>query len=320
MPSSITIPGLDATRLAGLLARLPLGLTVVLGLVVGLQGAFLVADLTGGARPADDAAAAGLANLTLPARSPLDISALVAANLFGAEAADPQAAAAATSLPLVLAGVLANSDPARGVALVGESAAAARVFRVGDTLPGGARLQAVLADRILLERGGRSEALMLPRQSSGGTAPPPVAGAPVRGGATAEQAIQQARARMMQAGNSVVGDIIRPQAVLADGRQQGYRVYPGANPSAFGRLGLRPGDLVTAVNGTPLDDPTQSATIFGTLGDGGSARLTVMRNGRQQELTLNLAEVASATATPPAGTPMARPSPDPEPPATPDAE
>jgi general secretion pathway protein C len=320
MPSSLTIPGLDATRLAGLLARLPLGVTVVLGLVVGLQGAFLVADLTGGARPAGETAMADTATVSLAPRPRLDISALVAANLFGAEAADPQAVTAATSLPLVLAGVLANSDPALGVALVGESAAAARVFRVGDTLPGGARLQAVQADRILIESAGRTEALMLPRQSSGGTAPPPVAGAPARAGATAEQAILQARARMVQAGNSVVGDIIRPQAVLADGRQQGYRVYPGANPSAFGRLGLRPGDLVTAVNGTPLDDPTQSATIFSTLGDSGSARLTVMRNGRQQDLTLNLAEVVSASGTPPAAAPMARPSPEAEPATMPAAE
>jgi len=58
------------------------------------------------------------------------------------------------------------------------------------------------------------------------------------------------------------------------------------------RLGLRPGDLVTAINGTPLDDPARGQEIFGTLGSSSEAHVTVMRNGRQQDLTLNMAQVA----------------------------
>ena len=42
-----------------------------------------------------------------------------------------------------------------------------------------------------------------------------------------------------------------------DGKLRGMRVYPGTNAQAFNRLGLRPGDLVTAINGTTLDDQTR---------------------------------------------------------------
>src|SRR5262249_25703689 len=70
------------------------------------------------------------------------------------------------------------------------------------------------------------------------------------------------------------------------------RVYPGRNRQAFTRLGLRPGDLVTAINGTPLDDPARGQEIFSTLGSSSEARVTVMRNGKQQDLTLNMAQMA----------------------------
>ena len=90
---------------------------------------------------------------------------------------------------------------------------------------------------------------------------------------------------------SLMADVMRPQPVFANGKQTGYRVYPGRNRQAFMRLGLRPGDLVTAINGTPLDDPEHGQEIFRTLGSSSEAHITVTRNGQQQDLVLNLAQV-----------------------------
>jgi general secretion pathway protein C len=90
---------------------------------------------------------------------------------------------------------------------------------------------------------------------------------------------------------SLLADVMRPQPVFANGKQTGYRVYPGRNRQAFTRLGLRPGDLVTAVNGTPLDDPEHGQQIFNTLGASSEAHVTVQRNGQQQDVVLNLAQV-----------------------------
>jgi len=49
---------------------------------------------------------------------------------------------------------------------------------------------------------------------------------------------------------------------------------------------------VTAINGTPLDDPSRGQEIFQTLSSASEARVTVMRNGRQQDLSLNMSQVA----------------------------
>ena len=90
----------------------------------------------------------------------------------------------------------------------------------------------------------------------------------------------------------VIGQVMRPQPVFAGGKMRGFRVYPGANRQAFARIGLRAGDLVTAINGTPLDDKDRAQEIFSTLNSSTDARVSVTRNGRQQELVLNIAQIA----------------------------
>jgi general secretion pathway protein C len=90
-----------------------------------------------------------------------------------------------------------------------------------------------------------------------------------------------------------VSEIMRPQAVFANGQQRGYRVYPGRNRQQFAQLGLRPGDLVMSINGTPLDDPARGMEIFRSIGSSDQVRVTIERSGRQQELTLNMAQLAN---------------------------
>jgi general secretion pathway protein C len=271
--------------------RGPLIATWILALAIAAQAAIIVTNLAGaGAAPDPDSAATP----PPPVRARVNAAAIAQSHLFGEAEADPSGAVDApqTSMPLVLTGIIAADDPQYGLAIVGETAVAARVRAVGDTLPGGARLHAVYADRVLLDRGGRLEALVLPRQymsPSGPTPPPrpPVAAAPVE-----NPSIERMR-QLIAEDPGVISDIMRHQAVFAQGKQRGFRVYPGRNRQAFMRLGLRPGDLVTAINGTPLDDPARGAEIFKTIGSSSEARITVTRNGRSQELTLNMAQIAS---------------------------
>jgi len=91
----------------------------------------------------------------------------------------------------------------------------------------------------------------------------------------------------------MLSQIMRPQPVFAGGEMKGFRVYPGANRQAFSRMGLRAGDMVTAINGTPLNDKDRAQEIFGTLNSSTDARVTVTRNGRQQELVLNVAQISA---------------------------
>lgn len=272
-----------------LLAKGPVIAAWVLGLAVAAQAAVLVTDLAGADAPA--ATEVGPVPV-IPQATRLDIVSLVNAHLFGVakvEAQGDASAAPQTSMPLVLAGVLANSDPQKGIALIGESASSAKVFTVGAMLPGGARLHSVFSDRVVIDRGGSLESLALPRQPRLAAASPPMPQAAAGG----DNPILDRMRRMIADDPGIIGDVMRPQPVFAQGKQRGYRVYPGRNRAAFSKLGLRAGDLVTAINGTPLDDPARGNEIFGTIASASEARVTVMRNGRQQELTLNMAQVAN---------------------------
>ncbi len=266
----------------------------VLAVAIGVQAATLATDIFGAGDPAQvDAATAGYAPpVGGLSRRPPDLLAIARAHLFGqAEAAAGDAAnAPQTSMPLVLAGVLAADQPEDGYAIVGESAAAARLHAVGATLPGGARLHSVYADRIVIDRGGVLESLALPKQLLARASLAPAA-LPAAGGDNAgvvdrmRQAIQQ--------NPGALSDVIRSQQVIAGGKQRGFRVYPGRSPAAFSRLGLRPGDLITAINGTPLDDPSRGEEVMRTLGSAPEVRVTIMRNGRQNDMVLNMAQIAT---------------------------
>jgi len=274
-----------------LLTQGPRIATWTLALALGVQAAVIVTDLAGAGR--SPRAGTGTGPGTSPAvrRRPVDVAAITKTHLFGAarvaSVGQDAANAPQTSMPLVLTGIIAADDPQNGLAILGQSAQSTKVYAVGDNVPGGAKLHSVFSERVLIERDGRLESLALPRQLSPG-APPPSAAALQT---TENPAFERVR-RLMTDQPGLIADIMRPTPVLVDGKQRGYRVYPGRNRQAFSRLGLRPGDLVTAINGTPLDDPSRGPEIFRTLGSSSEARVTVMRNGQQQDLNLNLAQVA----------------------------
>jgi general secretion pathway protein C len=272
------------------LAHGPKIATWTLALALGVQAALIVTDLAGGVVPAP-ASTAAIDTAPAPARKFINPALIANAHLFGSADAPAQETDAAnapqTSLPLVLTGIIAADDPRQGLAIIGENAGAARVKAVGDSLPGGASLHSVYGDRVLVDRNGRIESLALPRQFQS-SAPPPTAAALT----PTESPVVERMRRLIADQPGVISDIMRPQPVFAQGKQRGYRVYPGRNRQAFIRLGLRPGDLVTAINGTPLDDPARGQEIFSTIGSASEAQVTVMRNGQQQDLTLNMAQVA----------------------------
>ncbi len=278
---------------AMLQSRAPEVVAAVLAVAVAVQAGTLGTDFFGAGDIAPiDAAAAGYSPPTggSGARRPVDLMAIANAHLFGqAEIAAGDAAnAPRTSMPLVLAGLLAADDPEAGFAIVGESAAAAKLHGVGSTLPGGARLHSVFGDRIVIERGGVLESLVLPKQllpSTAQAAPLPLA--------TDNSGVVDRMRQAIQQNPGALSDVIRSQQVIAGGKQRGFRVYPGRNPAAFSRLGLRPGDLITSINGTPLDDPSRGEEVMRTLGSAPEVRVTIMRNGRQNDMMLNMAQIAT---------------------------
>jgi general secretion pathway protein C len=277
-----SVPGSEKWR-ALFFTRGPRVATWLLALALGVQAAMILTNLAGADRAPSPGTIVAASRVQRPT---VDIAAITSTHLFGTApiAASNGANAPQTNMPLVLTGVIAANNPNDGLAILGPSAMATKVYAVGDNIPGGARLHAVLSDHVLLDRDGRLEALTLPHQLAGNAPPPSLSAAP-------EAPVIDRMRELVSRNPGIIGDIMRPEPVFAGGKQQGFRVYPGRDAEAFIRLGLRPGDLVTAIDGTPLDDPSRGEQILSTLGTSSEAHITVLRNGQQQDLTLDLTAV-----------------------------
>jgi general secretion pathway protein C len=272
---------------ARLTAAAPTLLAVVLVVAIAAQLALLMLKFL--APPSD----APVTVAPQAAAGP-NLANIVNAHLFGSaavEASGDAASAPTTSLRLTLAGTLAGSDPAQGWAIIGESAQNTRLYATGASIAGGATLREVYADRAILERGGRLEALLLPRLSGAAASAAPIA---YGNQAAAQQSLADSVRTLVQKDPGAISNLIRPQPVFAGGQQKGYRLYPGRNRAQFASIGLMPGDLVTAVNGSPLDDPNTGLATLRGIGAGGSVTLTIERNGSEQQLTVDVAAAMAA--------------------------
>jgi general secretion pathway protein C len=226
----------------------------------------------------------------------LDIQSVVSAHLFGVAAPDPSsqdpANAPESTANLVLAGTIATQDPKRGVAIISDGGPS-KVYSVGDNI-GGATLHSVYLDHVILDRGGQLETLLLPRLLGPGMLGPPVVRRPGGSDARTVAAVDNIR-RMVQQDPTILDQVMRtvPSYDSVAGRLRGFRAYPGRNRQVFNKLGLKPGDLVTAINGTALDDPQRSQEVFNTIQTSDHVTVTLERGGQKQDITLNIAQVAA---------------------------
>jgi general secretion pathway protein C len=238
--------------------------------------------------------------LTAPAPSAphagLDIQSVVSAHLFGVATADPTAQdptdAPQSTANLVLTGTIATSDPKRGVAIISDGGPS-KVYSVGDNV-GGASLHSVYLDHVILDRSGALETLLLPRLLGPGMKVPPLVRRPAGVDPHTVAAVDNIR-RMVQQDPGLLDQVMRtvPSYDSAAGKLRGFRAYPGRNRQIFNKLGLKPGDLVTAINGTALDDPQHSQDVFNTIQTSDRVTVTIERSGQKQEITLNIAQVAT---------------------------
>jgi general secretion pathway protein C len=226
-------------------------------------------------------------------RAEIDIPKIVASNPFGTPAGasqDPDSAPRSTA-NLLLAGTIATEDPRRGVAIISDAGAPSKVYSVGERI-GSASLHSVYLDRVILDRGGALETLVLPRQLPPNR--PTTAAAQRPADARTGAAVDNIR-RLVQQDPNILDQVMRtvPSFDNAAGKLRGFRAYPGRNRQIFSKLGLKAGDLVTAINGTPLDDPQRSQDVFNTIQTSDHVTVTIERGGQKQDLSLNIAQVAA---------------------------
>ena len=211
----------------------------------------------------------------------------------------------ATTMPLILAGVIADNDPAKGV---GHHR---RERRGREALCGRRGDPRRRAPARGVQRSGAARAQRRPRDADA------AAHADGRPEHRTFRCRRWARVQAASRDNaSLLAGLVRVQPVFNQGKLTGYRIFPGgkARHQRLYPAGTEAGDLIEAVNGTALDDAARAMEVLQTLSSSATATVTVSRNGQPQEVNLNLANLnietdsgdnSSGRVPPPAARPAA---------------
>jgi general secretion pathway protein C len=251
------------------------------------------------------AAGAPVNPLTPPARTAIavDIDRLVGWHLFGEAGASPATPAAAgdiaaqaqdTALNLQLVGLVQSSDDklARAILLLDGRQ---QQFAIGEQLPASGKvvLARVLADRAILDNNGRYETLWLydpaaAQKLGQPSTPVPAATSDLRGNGEVTAAVTDYRAQLYQNPASLAN------LIQVSVQQDGFRIRPGSDPQTFAALGLLADDVVTAINGTPVNDPQQALEVYNQMRTATEANLTIRRGGEDIVIHVSLQNPATA--------------------------
>lgn len=187
-----------------------------------------------------------------------------------------------TSLQLTLFGTRMDEAMGGGSAIIAGPDNVQQSVAVGQEIIPGVKLKAVAFDHVTIDRGGATEELYLPQDSvepppagavppapaTGGGAPPPRAGG---------VSIGQLRAD--------IGFIPR----VDGGRISGLVVRSQGSGATFRQVGLRDGDVVTAIGGRAVSGPGDLDRLAQQYPHGGDMPITVERGNNTVPIVITIA-------------------------------
>lgn len=216
-----------------------------------------------------------------PPPAPVDLTAITAASPFGTAAA----AAGPAAGNLILRAIMFARPATASTALISAGDTPAILLHVGDPAPGGAIVDGIALDHVVLRTSAGLQTLAFPKPGApaAGAAPSaqPFVGLPTP---TAPVAIPSAPLLLPPppTGGARIGFL---DSIGATPTQEGYRIGADA-PAAMRAAGLQPGDVVQKINGTTVGNADTDRALFASAVSGGALRVELVRNGRHIAVSL----------------------------------
>jgi general secretion pathway protein C len=215
---------------------------------------------------------------------------------------DVEVSAEQTRLSLTLQGVVLSSVAAQSRAIIG-SGEAQQGYKPGDSIadmPGNVVLQAVHERYVLLDNNGRTETLRMDEAPSenalSGSQSLSALTEVTAPAANTTPASGNAPAAPGQFAGKAFTDLVRilPVVEPADSPQagalRGLQIRHGSRQDFLSAVGLQQGDLITGVNGNPLQDAAQLPQLLQQMSDSPTVALQIVRDEQQVNVQIDRAQ------------------------------
>ncbi len=165
-----------------------------------------------------------------------------------------------------------------------------RLYSVGDVVQT-ATVEQILRNKVVLKVGGENEVLEIQKRQAGPARRNPFNRSAASGSrAPVTRKIAVSRSQVDQAmGN--VNDLMRQARVrphFTNGRPDGLTLTRIRRNSIFRRLGLRNGDIITGVDGEPIQSVDDALKFYNNLKSAPDVSLEIKRRGRVQKLEYSI--------------------------------
>ncbi len=178
-----------------------------------------------------------------------------------------------TALSLRLYGIRYSKSGEANAAILGFDPNNQRIYRTNDIISDDIVLEYIEPERVFISRGEIRESITFEKDS-------------VLSKTFRESFLNKKLITTQQkwTENNALSEIVTFQPYFSDGSVKGYQLYPGNNSGLFNQTGLKPGDLLVAINGLSVQDPTVLKELSGI----GDLRLDLIRDDDDLSITVNL--------------------------------
>ncbi len=200
-----------------------------------------------------------------------------------------------TNLNLNLDGLRMSTEGGEsGNAIIRTPDGIGKNYRVGDEIIAGVTLERILSDRVIINRDGASETLMLGGRGAGLSVisddsqivSSTEIGERVENNAPAPKAtIIEAKI----AAPELLLSGVNAGPVRVNGQTTGYRLDPIGDPGIMQQAGLNPGDVLLRINGVSVAR-LDTSDVIDRIVAAENVEMTVNRNGSEQTIRLRFGE------------------------------
>ena len=187
-------------------------------------------------------------------------------------------------LNLTLKGVFASEPADSSLAIISSGRQDELMYAVGETLPGGATLKEVYNDKVIIERNGSLETLLLSLNEA------KIATnfeEPLQTEQIFRSTPKELRVQLLK-NPTQIPKIMATIPQYKNGKIIGYKLKMKKYQGILEQYGLQQTDIVTSINGIDITKPSNAFKLLQQLTNAQSLNLNILRGGRRETLNISL--------------------------------